>query len=209
MNVEDKKAIDKFKIDAEKIVLDGISQAGGLPPVLAVLTKHVVTDEYSAILTVAPDNSFSNEDSKDHLINNILPKLFNKLIKEDSKAPICFMFASEAWLTEVDINDIEDETLDKIKNDDVFTENFLNDLKNKRKNKVEVIIMSFENIEDNELIIKKIKREGMISNSRGVMVEGIVLEDYLNDDVKDKVKSSNGRFSKILKNFYKDFANIS
>lgn len=212
MNDLDKKAVESFKQDAYRMLNRAIADNGGLPPCVAILTK--IDDDYKAILTVVPDTFFNDENGKDKFVNDQLPKLFENLINEN-KFPICFMFASEAYVSVIDTqnSDIDLENLTKeLKNENFVTEDKIKNLFNKddlKMIKTECIIFSFETLNESELKVKKINRNGQVVNSKGELVDAIEFEDFELGDQEDVIKNASGRFSNILKRFYKNFANIS
>lgn len=212
MNDLDKKAVEDFKSDAYRMLNRAIADNGGLPPCVAILLK--VDDDYKAVLTTVPETFFTEENGKDVFVNVQIPKIFEHFISEN-KFPICFMFASEAYVSVLDAknSDIDLENLtEELKNENFVTEDKIKNLFNKddlKMIKTECIIFSFETINESELKVKKINRNGQIVNSKGKLVDAIEFEDFELGEQEDVIKNASGRFSNILKRFYKNFANIS
>lgn len=213
MTDQDKISIEGFKEDVFKMLNDAIANVGGLPPCIAILFKDE-ENNYQAMLSGVPDDFIKNDKSKNDFVKKEIPRIFFKLVN-NNKYPICFMFASEAYVSVLSTNnqDVNPEDLiNNLKNESFVTEDTLKNILNNDNLdivKEECVIFSFETIKSSELIVKKIKRSGKTVNEKGDVIDAIEFESFDLGNEEKNIKNASGKFTDVLKNFYKELANIS
>jgi hypothetical protein len=158
-----------------------MSEAGGLFPHLTIFADHkdAEEDENKAVIHMIIPPEFMNDDeSKDTLVEDILPEMFKEVKKEF--IPYGIGWASEAWM--------------RVANTDEFNPE-VDDYK-KIPIKKEVLFVSLETRDKSQTLIYEIKREGSQVNSSGELIDIINLEEM--PALKDAA-GTEGRLSGLFK----------
>lgn len=130
---------------------------------------------------VIPDKFMASEESKDYFTNHMLKDIYSKF--KDKYKPHAVAWISESWLREIAK---EEKEVPK-------------DYKKLPITK-EAVIVSIETMEDTELLIYDIHRDGKKVNEEGELIDNIRLQE--STKVKDKTGKMQGRFTGLLKKFY-------
>lgn len=174
------EALVAFKADQVDISTKFLVQDGGVQPMISVLCYDKKLDDYGTVM--APIFGDFDVNDRDIIIDHVIPEVFAK-IKEEDLIPKCFSFSSEAWLRTGKKGDT-DPTSESIKS----------------LPKEEVLIVMYETLEDSDLQVFIIERNGSAINEKGEVVDNIKLAPHSINDSKNK-SALGGRFVGILKKY--------
>lgn len=161
-----------------------VSEHGGLIPHLSVFAdiKQPTEEQIGKPAMVhvpIPDEFMQNDFMKEMFVTTIVPELFTDIKKEF--IPVGVAWAAEAWMR-VGSKDFDFES-----------ENY-----KELPIEKEVIIITMESVDKEELFLYEMKREGKQVNSDGELTDHISLIPM--DDMK-KPDGFGGRFSGLFKKF--------
>jgi hypothetical protein len=135
-----------------------------------------------------PGKFMKDEDAKDELVNEVIPKIFEELKKKF--VPHALAWASEVWMTSIK------------KTEDVQTveEAYEKALETPHVNRQEAVFISIDSEEGNEVFVYNIHREGKQINSDGDLVDKVRLErnNQMNESKTNKVSNISGRFANLF-----------
>jgi hypothetical protein len=173
-----------LKDDYIDFIKNYVIENGGISPQLSIFADiKKPTEEQigkSAIVHIPiPEKFMENDMMKEMFIQEVVPDVFSDIKKEF--IPQGVAWAAEAWMRVAD----KDFDMDK-------------DEYKKLPIKKEVIIITIESVDNEEVFLFEIKRDGKQVNSEGNLTDAITLT-YL-DDMK-KPNGLGGRFSGLFKKF--------
>lgn len=174
-----KEQFEDLKSDYVENLERFISDSGGLFPLITFFADSIDNNKPSIIHFPIPDEYVKDDETKDELVNEVIPKLA-KEIKKDFNV-IGVAWSSEAWMRTVD------KTQEKIPEDYRVLP------------KKEVVIIAIEDENGVENIIYDIEREGKKVTQEGDIIDSVKL--LKSDDFSGSYSVSQGRFVGILKNF--------
>ena len=174
--------IKEFKVANVQLMQYLLSKHGGLDPMIVVLVKEE-NDEYSVVAVPVPGEFLKDDNSKDALATSI-PALLTMFAKQ-GKEPICFSFSSEAWLrkTSEGVTEVPDNWKDLPK--------------------TECMISTYESMDESDMEVFEIIREGKMANENGDLIDAIVLRPYSIGENGEKPKALKGRFYGAFQEMYK------
>jgi hypothetical protein len=186
--------LDILKLDYIDFIKITIQDTGSIIPAFTVFAeiKNEIDEKtgfnmLGMIHIPIPASYMENGSSKDELVEELMPKVFNKL-KEDF-IPHAILFSSEVWIRRVSKDQFPDKKVDEI---DIV------DLDESKIKKTEGIIISIDYEDKSEFISYDIIRDGKQVSSDGNLVDKVELIE--NNEFQDISKSSmKGRFSNLFK----------
>lgn len=185
-----KENIEILKNDYIKFIKDTIQETGSLYPSFTVFCE--IKGEYEddkpkigLIHIPVPNRFMENADSKDELVNEVLPEI-SKTIKKDF-IPYALAWASEVWIKRIDKEKVKSiDDLSKLADIAVRTE---------------AVFITIETDDGTKMYTYEIVREGKQITSDGDLVDKIELVADENMPEDADPGTFDGRFTNLFKVF--------
>lgn len=179
------KLFEELKEEYITHITNMIKDMGGIQPHITIFADQLDTseeDKPAIIHMFIPGEYIDTDKGKDEFVNKMLPEVAKK-VKQDFK-PQAIGWASEAWM----------RTAEKGSNFDIDKDDY-----KQLPIKDEVVFITVEDAEHQEIVVYKIKREGSQVNQFGDLVDKIELEPM--ENLTKTADSVAGRFSGLFKHF--------
>jgi hypothetical protein len=172
---------EQLKADYLEMIVQGTSDAGGLPPHFTIFATNKDEEKAQSIIHVPIPDSLLTEEGKESFVTTMLPQISKKI--KEKFIVFAVAWASEAWL----------RTGEKGKEID---ENW-KDLPIKK----EVVIVHIESIIKKECNIYEMIRNGHKVDEDGNFIDNVSLT--LLPDM-ESMSEATGRFTDLLKSFIEE-----
>ena len=182
------KTIEEFKESNKHFIQTSLSINGGLQPTITMFVEDKKNNSQEVLMIPLPPEAFKNDESKDIIIAQILPKIF-EVVSEENMIPLCISWSSEAWIRKAAL-DSPQEVLDNWR----------------ALPKEEVLFTSYETETESSVEIYKIFRDGKMAKEDGTLIDAIRLEKFdvsPNDEIQETDPKIEGRFSNLFKKYVK------
>jgi hypothetical protein len=179
-----KETYESLKATYLEFITELIKDFGGLSPAITVLGIRKEDQKNAVIHIPIPEHQMETEKGKDEFVDKIVPEIGAK-IKESFEIH-CVIWASEAWLRALPKDSDGKPTL---------PENW------KDLPKKEVMFITIESEDDNDVIIMEIVRQGQQVNSNGQLTDHIELVPFTDYEKDNKPPNLEGRFNGLYKKF--------
>ena len=168
--------IEKFKKYVIQEINEEIIESSQISPVFNILCHDPNEEKPVLALVPIPNDLFRDGPTKDALTNIVVPQILKKL-EAEGVSPLCISMITEGWIWEGDPDNKMD--IEEIK---------------RTKERKEVVMITFETIEDSETRI--FDKMGTKKNSKGEYIEGVYLKPREDTDGKTPTIS---RFDNLFK----------
>lgn len=188
MNADFKKEnIETLKNDYIDFIKTTIQETGGLHPSFTVFCQIKMESEedkpkMGLIHIPIPGKFIESDDSKDELVNEVLPQI-SKTVKKDF-IPYALAWASEVWISRVDKKKVKEiDDISKLA---------------EAAKKVEAIFINIESEEENMVYVYEIIREGKQITTDGDLVDKIELKEATDLSQSSNEGTVGGRFANLF-----------